>query len=291
MSKLTGKKANKLANDLNPTLNIGKITDVMLENRMLKSHNIKRLFDVEQEKELDYLSENELMHRDKDNNIFHSIRKAKKFEKKIDQMNFKLIVTQRIVEKNMEKIKYQIKNNEEVSFDMTDIYSYDNEQLEAIITSVKQEQTLNKLAKSNKMFRMKIPSPKKYIEEDECKENSEISSQTRHPKIELKLNKSYDFENEPDKIRNRKTMLKSIQESSKGLKEELKEKNTSHGDQDTIPRDNNKSHQVVDKQSSEKIDFFKRRASTNSVNSAMDASERIEVFEGLSYMNNIDEED
>jgi hypothetical protein len=81
------------------------------ENQMLKDFDLERFSNPEMENELDYLSENETMHRNESNNVFTLIRKAKKFEKHIRKMNLKLLVIRKVVHSNFEKFKKEAFGN------------------------------------------------------------------------------------------------------------------------------------------------------------------------------------
>ena len=106
----------------------------------------------ELEEELDYLSENEILHRNEEDNIFTMIRRAKKFQETIQDLNFDLMVTSRLVKNNLENAKNAAQDGTLDEISSAIIYKYDNEALEKAAFEIRQQLILQKISENNPVF-------------------------------------------------------------------------------------------------------------------------------------------
>jgi hypothetical protein len=151
LSRLTN-KAKTYAKDLNNTF--AKIKKKIkfgnyFEEEMMKDFEIKHFSDPALEEELDYLSENEIKHRNEEDNIFTMIRKAKKFEETVIDMNFKQIVIHRLVKNNLQKVRLKAELGCLNEFTTASIHQYNNEDIGKAFREANQENALQKMSNDN----------------------------------------------------------------------------------------------------------------------------------------------
>lgn len=83
MSLKTDQKAPSMAKRLHTSLKgltKAQIMNNHFDDQNMKDFDLEKFEDSELEEELDYLSENELAHRQDEDNVFHMIRKAKQLK-------------------------------------------------------------------------------------------------------------------------------------------------------------------------------------------------------------------
>jgi uncharacterized membrane protein YcgQ (UPF0703/DUF1980 family) len=97
------------------------------DEQLKEKYDVEEFKDEEKENEIDYLSENEIEHRNDESNIYNLIRRAKRIEKRIKQINFILTnALQTVTHENLIRLQSIILNGDKINEDTVDGFKKTN---------------------------------------------------------------------------------------------------------------------------------------------------------------------
>lgn len=171
----------------------------------MKTFGLSKFESEEQEKELDYLSENELKHRDDEDNIFNIIRKSKKIEEKVKDMHFKLKVMNRLVLQNLTNLKEEILTSGVKNIDSIDVFRFDSDEISKAVFEIKKEEVEGYKKRAMSMIKSKI-TRNKYTNDAERTPTPisprfapESGEMTRNPNNNpVRIKRKFTFQLDPD---------------------------------------------------------------------------------------------